>query len=72
MFRQDLFDPAIEPCCAYCAHGAPTQDGASILCPRHGVMLPGDRCRKYLYDPLSRVPSRQPRLPSFDAKDFSL
>jgi len=72
MFRQPLFDPKIEPSCSYCAHGAPTQDGDSILCPRHGVMLPSASCRRFVYDPLARVPSRQPKLPQFDADDFSL
>jgi len=72
MFHIRLFNPNIEPCCAYCEHGTLTKDGQAILCRRRGVMLPGSSCRKFTYDPILRIPSRPPKLPKFDAEDFSL
>lgn len=72
MLRPKIFDPKIEPCCAYCENGTPTQDGQSILCKKCGVMLPSASCRRFVYDPLERVPKRQAALPHYDAKDFSL
>ncbi len=67
-----LFDPHIEPSCSYCQYGTATKDGLAILCRRRGVMLPDSFCRRFRYDPLLRVPSRQPRLPQYDAEDFTL
>ena len=72
LFRTRIFNPKIEPCCAYCEHGTATKDGQSILCRRRGVMLPSSSCRRFTYDPLLRIPYRQPKLPEYDAEDFSL
>ena len=72
MLRRKLFGSQIEPSCAYCEHGAPTRDGQSVLCEKRGVMLPSDFCRKFTYDPLARIPSRQAKLPSYEKEDFSL
>ena len=72
MFKTNLFDPAIEPSCSYCEYGTPTKDGQSILCEKRGVMLLSDSCRKFVYDPLSRKPGRQRKLPSYDPGDFTL
>lgn len=72
MFGKKLFGSRIDPCCRYCGYGTPTQDGLAVLCTRCGVMSPDSSCRKFLYDPLSRIPSRQPDLPRYDSSDFEL
>ncbi|MEG1773786.1 MAG: hypothetical protein RR320_02910 [Oscillospiraceae bacterium] len=72
MFQKKLFDSHIEPACAYCALGEPTQDGEAILCERRGIVLPSYHCRKYVYDPLRRTPKLPPELARFDRSDFTL
>jgi hypothetical protein len=47
-------------------------DGEVVLCLLKGVTDPGDRCRKFDYDPLRRVPFRQPVLQTYTQADFSL
>ena len=58
--------------CMYCAFGARAADPQMILCEKVGVVSPEHHCWRYQYDPLARVPKRQPRLPHFTAEDFSL
>lgn len=54
-----LFRKDIEPCCTYCSHGRRGTD-EEVLCVHHGVMQPWDKCRRFEYDPLRRVPEAEP------------
>lgn len=72
MFRKTLCDSSIPPACEYCQYGQRSADPRIILCEKRGVVAPGFRCRKYLYDPIQRIPRRQPKLPGFDPSDFTL
>lgn len=68
-----LFRKNIEPRCAYCRYGAAAEDGLTI-CRKKGIRQDTDKCRKFKYDPLRRVPPR-PKTPDFsryDDRDFSL
>lgn len=62
----------IEPCCKLCSAGRLSPDGKTVLCPRRGVMTPNDRCRRFTYDPLRRIPQKEAPLPQFSAEDFLL
>ncbi len=70
--KRKLYGNTITPVCALCIHGRRSADGRVILCVHKGVADPGDRCRKFSYDPLRRVPFRQPVLDAFTAQDFTL
>lgn len=73
MFRKPLmFGATIPPACEYCAYGRRAADPKMVLCELRGVVSPYYKCRKYEYDPLRRVPHRQPKLPEFTPEDFSL
>lgn len=72
MFKSKLFKNDIEPCCAYCEFGSPSQDKDSILCIKQGIVSADYSCKKFVYDPLSRVPKMQPPLMKFDKSDFEL
>jgi len=37
-----------------------------------GVRLPDSSCKKFLYDPLKRRPSKRPELPKYEESDFLL
>jgi hypothetical protein len=72
LFKRPICGETIPPACRYCAYGQFGTDPRMILCQKRGVVTPDFHCRKYQYDPLLRVPRRQPKLPSFSPEDFSL
>ena len=73
MFRkQPVPGQNVAPACEYCEHGRRAADPRMILCQKRGVVSPYFHCKKFLYDPIQRVPRRQPRLPSFSPEDFRL
>lgn len=55
--KKKLFQEDIEPRCAYCAKGAPLEEGR-ILCAKKGVVRSEGRCGRFQYDPLKRVPPK--------------
>ncbi len=71
--KSDLFQTDITPRCAYCAKGAPLEEG-KILCAKRGVVRPGANCPSFRYDPLKRVPPKPAKLDTgkLDNEDFSL
>ncbi|NLP48645.1 MAG: hypothetical protein GX345_06850 [Clostridiales bacterium] len=70
MKKSLLNSKKISPQCSLCVHGKPTPDGLGILCIKKGLMRPDSKCRRFLYDPLKRVPRRQPALPTINPEDF--
>lgn len=68
-----LFRKNIEPYCAYCQFSRAAEPG-TVICRKKGIRLESDKCRRFRYDPLRRVPPR-PAVPDFtkyDKRDFSL
>lgn len=71
--KRKLYGNTITPACHLCANGRMSVDGEVVLCLLKGVADPGDRCRKFRYDPLRRVPFRQPTpAGSFTEEDFRI
>lgn len=70
--KRKLYGNTITPACHLCANGRFSADGEVILCLLKGVTDPGDCCRKFNYDPLRRVPFRQPPLATFSEEDFRI
>lgn len=73
MFGKKLFQADIDPRCAYCAKGAPLEEGR-ILCAKKGVVRPDGHCGRFEYDPLKRVPPKPARLDTskLSPEDFRL
>ena len=69
-----LFSKEIEPKCEYCRRSLPFANGETYGCKLHGVMGADDKCRRFVYDPLKRVPEPPviytPR--EFDKDEFEL
>ena len=61
--RKKLYGNTVQPSCEHCAHGRKSFDG---------VMPLYHHCRKFRYDPLKRIPLRQPRLGSYTEEDFRI
>ena len=72
VFQKKLFGNTVEPACEHCRWGRPTPNAQMILCQRNGVVAPYYSCKKYVYDPVKRVPKRAARLPEYKAEDFKL
>jgi hypothetical protein len=71
--KKGLFNKKdIEPACLLCVHGKMAPDMKSILCIKKGLMRPESKCRHFEYDPLKRVPRRDPVLPALDPEDFKI
>ena len=51
----------IDKLCAYCVKAQPLADGETMLCEKNGVVACDNKCRKFRYDPLKRVPAPIPR-----------
>ena len=67
-----LFGNNIEPSCQTCSLGRPAPDEIMILCRRFGPVAPSYRCLRYKYDPLRRIPKKQPKLPEYSPEDFQI
>lgn len=48
----------ISKLCEYCRYATPMTVGGDMLCEKRGVVDKEFSCRKFLYDPLKRVPRR--------------
>ena len=48
--------------CEYCRFSAVVQTTEDMLCEHHGVVHKEYYCRKFVYDPLKRVPKRPPEI----------
>ncbi len=70
--RRKLYGNNISPICEYCARARRAADGRVMLCTKKGIVPLYHRCRKFRYDPLKRVPYRQPALKKYEAADFQL
>ena len=46
----------IERSCRFCECGTVLSNGEDVLCRVHGVVSGGGNCRRFVYDPLKRVP----------------
>ncbi len=58
--------------CAYCEKATILADHDTVLCSRYGVVPAGGVCRKFLYDPLKRVPAPPLIPPEVSEVDLTL
>ncbi len=72
MPKHELFGKHIDPACCYCEHSTPTQNAALLRCRFQGNVDAAASCRRFRYDPLRRVPTRQVVLPHYDEEEFKL
>ena len=68
-----LFRKDIEPRCAYCTQGVLINEN-QVACVKRGIVAAENRCFRFRYDPLKRVPPRPAQLSTDGLKeeDFSL
>lgn len=67
-----LFNKNIEPRCIYCARGKKLNNDY-ISCMRFGVVSSGYHCKRFVYDPMKRVPPARKKInTNFDPSAFSI
>lgn len=68
-----LFRKKIEPACAYCANSSPV-DEDTLICVKKGLTSPWQKCSRFSYDPLKRVPEPpvQPSAEGIDSDSFNI
>lgn len=72
MKKKMFNDKDISPACRLCSHGIISADGECVLCVKTGIRQLDSSCRSFKYDPLKRVPRKNPGLGNFTAEDFML
>ncbi len=60
----------INEICAMCEHSREIFDPENVLCEIHGVVDAAFNCRKFVYDPLKRVPSKSAKPNPLDYVDI--
>jgi hypothetical protein len=68
----NLFSKENDKKCAHCVFATIIEIDERILCPNRGFVYSDDRCQKYKYDALKRIPKKQPVLPTYSEDDFKL
>ncbi len=48
----------IDQICAMCENSKKIFDPENVLCKIHGIVEATNKCRKFVYDPLKRIPPR--------------
>jgi len=68
-----LFRKRIEKNCTYCRFGTALEED-NILCTKRGVVKAGNKCRRFTYDPIKRIPGKPKALDfkKYDDVDYSL
>ena len=67
-----LYGNNVRKACEVCQHGRLSADGSVMLCPYKGAAPLYHFCRKFVYDPLKRMPLRRPKQDAHKAEDFQL
>lgn len=69
-----LFRKKQEPACRYCAHALSVTDEKIVCGKRKKYRLPEDKCFRFRYDPLKRVPLKAKAVDfsKYEEYDFSL
>lgn len=57
--KKEYFGNKITPACEYCRFGVLSQTKTNVLCSKQGMVDLKYNCKKWVYDPIKRIPTRQ-------------
>ncbi len=60
----------VQAVCEYCEHAVLINDEENVLCGKKGIINRSSSCRKYVYDPLKRIPKPMPDIPRLSEDDI--
>lgn len=58
--------------CRHCKNGRLAPDKESVLCIKKGIVDPDGKCRRYVYDPLKRIPKKPLKVETANPSEFEL
>jgi hypothetical protein len=58
--------------CLYCKYGYVLYNETDCLCDKYGFIQRKNKCSKFTYEPLKRIPSPPASTPEFNENDFKL
>lgn len=64
--KKAFFGNGIVPSCSYCEFGDRSKDGDKVVCEKNGLVEPDSSCKKWVYDPIKRIPKKQRDVPQED------
>lgn len=64
--KKAYFGNDIKPACAYCQFGDLSKEGDQVVCEKSGLVKPESSCKKWVYDPIKRIPRKQREIPQDD------
>ena len=64
MAKKSYFGNRISPSCSYCLFGNRSREGNKVLCEKQGLVDADYSCKKWVYDPIKRVPKKQLNIPN--------
>lgn len=69
MAKKKLFGNNIKPSCKYCELGT-AGEGDKINCEKFGEVKAYDSCKKFVYNPLKRIPKKELSLANSAVNDI--
>lgn len=69
MAKKKLFGNNIKPSCKYCELGT-AAGGDKIMCSKFGEVKAYDACKKFVYNPLKRIPKKEMSLAKSAVNDI--
>ncbi|MCI5579497.1 MAG: hypothetical protein MR364_08390 [Oscillospiraceae bacterium] len=69
MGKKKLFGNNINPSCKYCELGK-AGEGDKIICEKFGEVKAYDSCKKFVYNPLKRIPKKELSLANSAVNDI--
>ncbi len=68
-----MFNKKIEQDCRWCRFGYVTVDRDTCMCDKYGVIAIPQKCRKFRYDPLKRIPEQSAEINTeYTEEDFAI
>ena len=62
-------NPDTPKMCLYCENATVISDDDNVLCSLKGIVNKEYSCKKFIYDPLKRIPAPIPPLPKLSEDD---
>jgi len=70
--KKDNEQNEIPKVCCFCEYASLINDEEYVLCSHKGIVSHEYRCRKYVYDPLKRVPQKRLVITPLSEEDLVL
>ena len=67
-----MFNKKHDVDCAYCKFGYVLTNGEDCICDKYGIIERKNKCPKFVYEPLKRIPSPPATIEKYSENDFKI